>query len=116
MFKKLVVGTLATGIMLSGAGGVMAATPNTDIQKEENTNVTSYKAAKGLAVCNAQYENTKVRTEASTSSKIAYYVANGTRFNGEWVKGQTVNGTNQWLKFYNSNWKTHLYVSKSVCN
>lgn len=26
MFKKLVVGALATGIMLSGAGGAMAAT------------------------------------------------------------------------------------------
>ncbi|HDR4483495.1 TPA: SH3 domain-containing protein [Bacillus cereus] len=90
----------------------------TSASAAENTNVTSNKTAKakGLAVCNAQYENTKVRTEASTSSKIAYYVANGTRFNGEWVKGQTVNGTNQWLKFYNSNWKTHLYVSKSVCN
>ncbi|MGH0610211.1 MULTISPECIES: SH3 domain-containing protein [Bacillus cereus group] len=88
----------------------------TSASAAENTNVTSNKAAKGLAVCNAQYENTKVRTEASTSSKIAYNVANGTRFTGEWVKGQTVNGTNQWLKFYDSNWKTHLYVSKSVCN
>ncbi|PFV91619.1 lysin [Bacillus thuringiensis] len=116
MFKKLVVGALATGIMLSGAGGTMAATPNTDSQKAENNNFTSNKAAKGLAVCNAQYENTKVRTEASTSSKIAYNVANGTRFTGEWVKGQTVNGNNQWLKFYNSNWGTYLYVSKSVCN
>ncbi|GAB6485422.1 hypothetical protein bcgnr5369_56510 [Bacillus cereus] len=35
MFKKLVVGALATGIMLSGAGGAMAATPNTEIPKQE---------------------------------------------------------------------------------
>ncbi|PFV28638.1 lysine 2,3-aminomutase [Bacillus thuringiensis] len=35
MFKKLVVGALATGIMLSGAGGVMAATPNTESPKSE---------------------------------------------------------------------------------
>ncbi|MGG2119903.1 SH3 domain-containing protein [Bacillus bombysepticus] len=112
MFKKLVVGALTIGIMLSGASGAMAATPNTESPKPEKVTM----AAKGLAVCNAQYENTKVRTEASTSSKIAYNVANGTRFTGEWVKGQTVNGNNQWLKFYNSNWGTYLYVSKSVCN
>ncbi|MGQ7871758.1 SH3 domain-containing protein [Bacillus sp. 1A] len=84
----------------------------TSASAAEKNNATS----KGLAVCYAQYENTKVRTDKSTSSKIAYSVANGTRFNGEWVKGQTVNGTNQWLKFYNSNWGTYLYVSKSVCN
>ncbi|RHW07152.1 LCI fold-containing protein [Bacillus cereus] len=35
MFKKLVVGSLATGIMLSGAGGAMAATPNTESPKPE---------------------------------------------------------------------------------
>ncbi|RFB39099.1 lysine 2,3-aminomutase [Bacillus sp. dmp10] len=35
MFKKLVVGALATGIMLSGAGGAMAATPNTESPKQE---------------------------------------------------------------------------------
>ena len=27
MFKKVIIGTLATGIMLSGAGGVFAETP-----------------------------------------------------------------------------------------
>ncbi|MDA1675329.1 LCI family antimicrobial peptide [Bacillus cereus group sp. TH152-1LC] len=35
MLKKLVVGALATGIMLSSAGVVMAATPNTESPKQE---------------------------------------------------------------------------------
>ncbi|PGP21025.1 lysine 2,3-aminomutase [Bacillus cereus] len=35
MLKKLVVGALATGIMLSSAGGAMAATPNTESPKPE---------------------------------------------------------------------------------
>ncbi|AFU17364.1 hypothetical protein [Bacillus thuringiensis] len=35
MFKKIVVGAIVTGIMLSGAGGAMAATPNTESPKQE---------------------------------------------------------------------------------
>ena len=41
MFKKLVVGALATGIMLSGAGGVMAATPNTESPKPEKVTMAA---------------------------------------------------------------------------
>ncbi|MBV6681506.1 lysine 2,3-aminomutase [Bacillus thuringiensis] len=43
MFKKLVVGALATGIMLSGAGGVMAATPNTDSVKTDKVTMAADK-------------------------------------------------------------------------
>ncbi|MBE5105985.1 lysine 2,3-aminomutase [Bacillus thuringiensis] len=43
MFKKLVVGTLATGILLSGAGGAMAATPNTDSSKTEKVTMAADK-------------------------------------------------------------------------
>ncbi|MFJ7765701.1 LCI fold-containing protein [Bacillus toyonensis] len=43
MFKKLVVGTLATGIMLSGAGGAMAATPNTDSAKTDKITMAADK-------------------------------------------------------------------------
>ncbi|WP_242262163.1 LCI fold-containing protein [Bacillus cereus group sp. BfR-BA-01453] len=43
MFKKLVVGTLATGIMLSGAGGAMAATPNTDSAKTDKVTMAAEK-------------------------------------------------------------------------
>ncbi|MBS9805965.1 lysine 2,3-aminomutase [Bacillus toyonensis] len=43
MFKKLVVGALATGIMLSGAGGAMAATPNTESPKQENVTMAAKK-------------------------------------------------------------------------
>ncbi|PFD33589.1 lysine 2,3-aminomutase [Bacillus cereus] len=43
MFKKLVVGGLATGIMLSGAGGAMAATPNTDSSKTEKVTMAADK-------------------------------------------------------------------------
>ncbi|WP_088362374.1 lysin [Bacillus cereus] len=84
----------------------------TSASAAEKTNATS----KGIAVCYAKYANTKARTDKSTSSKLAYSVAKGTRFNGVWVSGETVDGTNQWLKFYDPNWKTDLYVSKSVCN
>ncbi|ACK98637.1 MULTISPECIES: LCI fold-containing protein [Bacillus cereus group] len=41
MFKKLVVGALATGIMLSGAGGAMAATPNTESPKPEKVTMAA---------------------------------------------------------------------------
>ncbi len=88
----------------------------TSASAAENTNATSNKMALAAATCTAQFENTRVREDKSTSSKTAYFVAKGTRFSGEWVKGQTVNGTNQWLKFYNTTWKTDFYVSKSVCN
>lgn len=36
MFKKLIVGTLATGLMLSGAGGAMASTIKSDVGNVEN--------------------------------------------------------------------------------
>ncbi|WP_422424995.1 LCI fold-containing protein [Bacillus sp. PSXD-155] len=41
MFKKLVVGALATGIMLSSAGGAMAATPNTESPKQEKVTMAT---------------------------------------------------------------------------
>ncbi|PHE94727.1 lysine 2,3-aminomutase [Bacillus wiedmannii] len=43
MFKKLVVGALATGIMLSSAGGAMAATPNTESPKQEKVTMAPLK-------------------------------------------------------------------------
>ncbi|AKR12962.1 LCI family antimicrobial peptide [Bacillus cereus] len=43
MFKKLVVGALATGIMLSSAGGAMAATPNTESPKQEKVTMAAEK-------------------------------------------------------------------------
>ncbi|MCU4716174.1 LCI family antimicrobial peptide [Bacillus cereus] len=45
MFKKLVVGALATGIMLSSAGGVMAATSNTESSKQEKVAMAEQKLA-----------------------------------------------------------------------
>ncbi|ALL11802.1 MULTISPECIES: hypothetical protein [Bacillus cereus group] len=41
MFKKLVVGALTTGIMLSGAGGAMAATPNSESPKPEKVTMAA---------------------------------------------------------------------------
>ncbi|MGR5965183.1 hypothetical protein ACT7DB_16645 [Bacillus cereus] len=36
MFKKLIVGTLATGLMLSGTGGAMASTIKSNVGNVEN--------------------------------------------------------------------------------
>ncbi|MCU4716178.1 LCI family antimicrobial peptide [Bacillus cereus] len=46
MFKKLVVGALATGIMLSSSGGAMAATPNTESPKQEKVTREALKPGK----------------------------------------------------------------------
>lgn len=43
MFKKLIVGTLATGLMLSGAGGAMASTVKSDVGNIENIAVAKEK-------------------------------------------------------------------------
>ncbi|PFH95361.1 hypothetical protein, partial [Bacillus cereus] len=42
MFKKVIIGTLATGIMLSGAGGVFAETPTDTSVKLKIDNKKSF--------------------------------------------------------------------------
>ncbi|PFD04421.1 LCI fold-containing protein [Bacillus cereus] len=66
MFKKLVVGALATGIMLSGAGGAMAATPNIESPKQEK--VTRAAAAGTLWMLKPGYFS-----KASVPSTIKEY-------------------------------------------
>ncbi|MCU7667468.1 LCI fold-containing protein [Bacillus thuringiensis] len=82
MFKKLVVGALATGIMLSSTGGAMAATPNTESPKQEKVTMASEK--KTLIV--GGYSSREAIPNTVTSSGVTWYLKNAVKeTNGKWT-------------------------------
>ncbi|MBF7156050.1 LCI fold-containing protein [Bacillus albus] len=80
MFKKLVVGALATGIMLSGAGGAMAATPNTESPKQEKVIMAAQlvKVVEQGYISRYSIPNTKVEFGVTYYLKHAWQEADGT--------------------------------------
>lgn len=82
MFKKLVVGALATGIMLSSTGGAMAATPNTESPKQEKVAMAAEK--KTLIV--GGYSSREAIPNTVTSSGVTWYLKNAVKeTNGKWT-------------------------------
>ncbi|PGP21026.1 lysine 2,3-aminomutase [Bacillus cereus] len=69
MLKKLVVGVLATGIMLSGTGVAMAATPNTESPKQEKV----AKAAQLVWIIK-EYPSRESIPNTLTEGGIKYYL------------------------------------------
>jgi len=80
MFKKLVVGALATGIMLSGAGGAMAATPNTESPKPEKITMAAQlvKQVEHGYISKNHIPNTKVEFGVTYYLKHSWQEADGT--------------------------------------
>lgn len=84
MLKKLVVGALATGIMLSSAGGAMAATLNTESPKQEKVAVAMAAEKKTLIV--GGYSSREAIPNTVTSSGITWYLKNAVKeTNGKWT-------------------------------
>ncbi|MGX5608919.1 LCI fold-containing protein [Bacillus cereus] len=82
MLKKLVVGALATGIMLSSAGGAMAATPNTESPKQEKVAMAAEK--KTLIV--PGYSSREAIPNKVTSGGVTWYLKNAVKeTNGKWT-------------------------------
>ncbi|MFB6732763.1 LCI fold-containing protein [Bacillus mobilis] len=90
MFKKLVVGALATGIMLSGAGGAMAATPNTESPKQEKVTMAVQPIEKiGKYVNGYSYREDIPNSFIESSTGITWY-----------LKSAYLGANNRWTAYF----------------